>query len=229
MPTDFFGNACGFKGGPFINNCGFDAAGELLTWIYGDLNPRNTGTLSGAFIEFDQSKFIANPESHGMWPTGWVYVPASCQGGALCKVHVVFHGCKQYPGATFAGGPGGEMADIYVKNTGYNQWADTNEVIVLYPQANAVVVGTRLPRTNPAGCWDWWGYDDGGYATKGGRQIAAVKAMLDRLAGEPPPEPDGGFCGSATNSDHVAARRAYKWFFLFYFALESDDFLWMEW
>ena len=28
MPTDSFGNACSFKGDPFINNCNFDAAGE---------------------------------------------------------------------------------------------------------------------------------------------------------------------------------------------------------
>ncbi len=225
MPTDAFGNACEFKGEPFINNCGFDAAGELLAWIYGDLNPKRTGALDGSFVEFSQSEFIANPESHGMWPTGWAYVPASCQGGAPCKVHVVFHGCKQYPGASFPGGPGGEMRDTYVRNTGYNEWADTNDLIVLYPQANAMVVGTRLPRTNPFGCWDWWGYDDANYATASGRQVAAVKAMLDRLAGATPQPPDALFCASATNSEHVSAGRANAWFSWLYFARGSNDYL----
>ena len=224
MPTDFFGNTCEFKGVPFINDCRYDAAGELLNWIYGDLNPKNVGTLSGAFIEFDQSEFISNPESHGMWPTGWVYVPKSCQEGTPCKIHVVFHGCKQYPGATYSAGPAGQIGDTYVKNTGYNRWADTNNIIVLYPQANALITGTRLPRVNPFGCWDWWGYDDANYAKRSGRQLVAVKGMLDRLAGEIPPEP-AAYCGSATNTEHVASGRAYTRFFFLYYAEGSGDFL----
>jgi hypothetical protein len=35
---------------------------------------------------------------------------------------------------------------------------------------------------NPQGCWDWWNYDDENYAGKTGRQIAAVRAMVDRIA-----------------------------------------------
>jgi hypothetical protein len=30
QPTDFYGNSCGTLGDPYINNCGYDAAGELL-------------------------------------------------------------------------------------------------------------------------------------------------------------------------------------------------------
>jgi chitodextrinase len=62
----------------------------------------------------------------------------------------------------------------YVRNTGYNKWADTNNIIMLYPQATA-------SGPNPNGCWDWWGYDDANYAVKAGRQMAAVKAMVDRI------------------------------------------------
>lgn len=227
MPTDFFGNACDFKGDPFINNCGFDAAGASLNWIYGTLNPKNTGTLGGKFIEFNQDEFLPNPTSHGMWPSGWAYVPASCQQNAACKVHVVFHGCKQYPGFPYASGPQGQIGDIYVKDTGYNRWADTNNIIVLYPQANAMNLGTRLPRTNPNGCWDWWGYDDAAYSVKSGHQMAAVKAMVERLAGDNTPAPPAppGFCGTASNAAHVAAGRAYTFFFWWYFAQGSNDFL----
>ncbi|MES2947789.1 MAG: PHA-depolymerase-like protein [Pseudomonadota bacterium] len=238
MPTELFGNACDFRGDPFINKCPFDAAGKLLGWIYGTVNPRNTGTLGGQFIEFDQSEFLPSPATHGMWPTGWVYVPAACQQNTQCRVHVVFHGCKQYPGAPFGSGPQGRIADVYVKNSGYNVWADTNQIIVLYPQANVMNVGTRLPRSNPNGCWDWWGYDDANYAQKSGRQMLAVKKMVDRLAGvttptppspPPPPSPGTPFCGSASNADHVMAGRAYKFFFWTYFANGSNDFLgWSE-
>ncbi|WP_232429218.1 PHA-depolymerase-like protein [Burkholderia ubonensis] len=179
MPTDFFGNTCDFKGNPFINNCHFDASGELLKWIYGPLNPRNTGSLDDQrFIEFDQSEFIGNPRQHSMADTGWIYVPANCANGQACRLHVVFHGCFQYPafsedGATFG--------TTYVRNTGYNQWADTNNIIVLYPQ---LFIGQGDPETlsNPNGCWDWFAYDDPNFATKTGNQMKAVKAMIDRIS-----------------------------------------------
>jgi hypothetical protein len=60
----------------------------------------------------------------------------------------------------------------FVRNAGYNKWADSNGMIVLYPQATAT-----LP--NPEGCWDWWGYDDPNYALKSGRQIS-LAAHLSR-------------------------------------------------
>jgi len=228
MPTDSFGNACTAKADPFINNCHFDAAGELLRWIYGNLNARNPGPVSGKFIEFDQSTFLSNPTGHGMAPTGWAYVPVSCQQNAACRLHIVFHGCRQYPGSPYGAGPQGKFGDTFVKNAGYNAWADTNNLVILYPQANAMTSNTRLPRFNPNGCWDWWGYDDGAYATKTGRQMAAVRAMVGRLTGinpDPSPPPPSGFCGSATNSAHVAAGRATGWFLWWYFAHGSHDFL----
>jgi poly(3-hydroxybutyrate) depolymerase/chitodextrinase len=189
MPTDFYGNSCATKGDPFINNCHYDAAGELLKWIYGGLNPKSTGILSeDHFIEFDQSEFISNPNSHSMANTGWLYVPANCADGQACKLHVVFHGCKQYPSYMyFALGSGMvTYGTTYVRNTAYNNWADTNNIIVLYPQA---FNGNK----NPLGCWDWWGYDDPNYATKNGNQMKAVKAMMDKIAsGVPALDPPTG-------------------------------------
>lgn len=197
------GNACGsLAQSPFINNCNFDAAGELLKWLYEPLNPRNDGTLSGAFIHFDQTEFIASPNSHGMDTTGWVYVPKSCAGGAACKVHIAFHGCQQ--GQAFVG-------DRFVKATGYNKWADTNNIIVLYPQAAPSFSDPLNP--NPLGCWDWWGYDDPDYAKRNGRQMAAVKAMVDRIAGlGPAPAPTGAQCFTASNFEHIQAGRAHGFF-----------------
>jgi hypothetical protein len=149
----------------------------LLKWIYGSaLNQRNTSALSDEhFIEFDQSEFVPNPNSHSMANTGWAYVPQNCANGQTCRLHVVFHGCKQYP--TYSYFDGAQMVTYgttYVKDAGYNAWADTNNIVVLYPQA------FNGPR-NPLGCWDWWGYDDPNYAIKTGNQMKAVKAMVDRL------------------------------------------------
>jgi len=175
MPTDFFGNSCTTSGDPYINNCAYDAAGTLLQWIYGTLSAKNTGTLGGSFIQFDQSAFLASPNSHSMDNAGWLYVPAACANQQACKLHVVFHGCKQYPAYSYFNGTGMvTYGATYVQNTGYNKWADTNNLIILYPQA---FNGTG----NPNGCWDWWGYDDANYSKKSGRQMAAVKAMIDRI------------------------------------------------
>ena len=176
MPTDYFGNPCMTRNDPFINNCNYDGAGQLLRWIYGNLNPKNTGQLGGAFINFNQGEFIDQPNDHGMASDGWLYVPVNCGNRQVCTLHVVFHGCKQYETYRYSAGGAGlvTFSTTYVRNTGYNKWADTNNIIVLYPQATA-------SSQNPNGCWDWWGYDDPNYAAKSGRQMAAVKRMIDRI------------------------------------------------
>lgn len=74
---------------------------------------------------------------------------------------------NQRPYASAATG----MAD-----TGYNHWADSNKLLVLYPQVNKSLVPS-----NPQGCWDWWGYTGANYAYKSGTQMKAIKAMVNRL------------------------------------------------
>ncbi|CAN7396956.1 extracellular catalytic domain type 2 short-chain-length polyhydroxyalkanoate depolymerase [Variovorax paradoxus] len=185
MVTDDYGGACSTTAAPYINNCGFDLAGEILTQLYGPLNPRNNGTLGGSFTEFNQSEFITG---HGVAATGWIYVPQACTT-ASCRVHLVLHGCKQnYT----------DVGDQYVKKTGYNRWADTNNIVLIYPQ-------TSTAATNS--CWDWWGYDNANYAKKSGPQMAALKAMVDRVTGSGGgaslPAPTGVGTSGATSSSMV--------------------------
>jgi poly(3-hydroxybutyrate) depolymerase len=172
MITDDYGSSCSTKGSPYINNCNFDLAGAILSHIYGTLNARNNGALpTGNFVEFNQSQFITN---HGMAPTGWAYIPQACTSGTQCRLHVVLHGCQQ--NVTL-------VQQQYVRNTGYNRWADTNNMVMLYPQ-------TSTAATNS--CWDWWGYDSANYSKKSGPQMAAIKAMVDQVSAgsvTPPPPP----------------------------------------
>jgi len=170
MPTLSYGAKCDALAAPFINNCGYDAAGQLLNWIYGPLAAPSTGAQAGKLLEFDQAEFLPDPGKHGMAATGYVYVPPGCEnGGAGCKVHIALHGCAQDIG---------NVQDAFARNAGYNNWADTNRIVVLYPQAAAIT-----PMPNPKACWDWWGYDDADYSIKKGRQLRAIKAMTDRLSG----------------------------------------------
>jgi len=168
-----FGNACGTNAAPFIDRCrvkpsgpAYDQPKAILQHIYGPLKPAATA-LSSTVRPFDQREFASAATS--LDSVGFVYVPKVCAGApGGCAVHVVFHGCRQ--GAQSVG------SDVYA-SVGYNRWADTNRVIVLYPQ---VVTSEVLP-ANPEGCWDWWGYTGPTFQVRSGVQLSAVKAMVGRL------------------------------------------------
>jgi poly(3-hydroxybutyrate) depolymerase len=67
------------------------------------------------------------------------------------------------------------VSDAFTMHSGLDEWADTNHIVVLYPQ-------TIASSKNPEGCWDFWGYDSTDFAKKTGPQIAMVRAMIDALA-----------------------------------------------
>ena len=177
-----YGGACSDSGGEFINKCGYDQAGAILQHIYGALNPHNGGELSGTILAFSQAEFTApdRPDADSMNDKGFVYVPATCAAHEPCRLHVALHGCLQ----SFD-----DIGEDFVKHAGYIEWADLNHIIVLYPQIHAVGL-TTLGITNPQSCWDWWGYLDANptespsYLLKSGKQIGAIKAMVDRLTGD---------------------------------------------
>jgi poly(3-hydroxybutyrate) depolymerase len=176
MVTKAFGNACERSEPPFLNACGYDLAGAVLAQIYGPLDPPRAAT--GTLLAFDQTEFVEAGRTHGLAPRGYAYVPEVCMRGARCRLHVAFHGCRQ--NADTVGG-------AFTRHAGYNEWAEANRIVVLYPQAAAVtsrVLGVRVAWPNPQGCWDWWGFTGTDFATRNGVQISAVDAMIDRLAGK---------------------------------------------
>jgi poly(3-hydroxybutyrate) depolymerase len=163
--------ACALTRDPYINNCDIDQAKDILTQIYGKLAPPVTA-LTGKLIAFDQNAFSSSAGT-SLADTAYLYVPASCETTS-CRVHVAFHGCEQ--GATTVG-------DKFYGTTGYNQVADSNNVIMLYPQ----VQPSQMAPMNPKGCWDFWGYSTPlgmtpNFYSRSAPQMAAVKAMLERLA-----------------------------------------------
>lgn len=178
FPTDFDAtgnNACSSSSSPYISNCGYDGAKAVLSKFYGTLNARNNAPAAANYIEFDQTAFTnSNP---GMAATGWAYVPANCAGGAQCKVHVALHGCQQ----TYA-----TIGDKFIKNTGYTRWADTNSIVVLFPQARVDNTSRQTAKSgslaNPNGCWDWIGWYGTNFAQKAGAQVTAIKAMVDHVS-----------------------------------------------
>ena len=168
--TEYSGLACDETGKPYVVDCDYDQAGDMLSFIYGPLAPP-ASRPAGSFLVFDQRPFIRDFVTHGMEDTGAVYVPDACRGGGetaagRCRIHVAYHGCAQ--GRSLVG-------DAFIRDTGFARWADTNRLIVLFPQA-------AVSPFNPQGCWDWWGYTGRAYLTRSAPQIVAVRRMLDRLA-----------------------------------------------
>lgn len=163
--TETEGSSCERSGEPYVVDCDYDQAGELLKHIYGPLDAPSAQP-TGQWLEFDQQPYLKDLGADGMDDTGVAYIPKSCRAQPGCRVHIAYHGCAQNRE---------KVGDVFVKKSGFARWADTNRIIVLYPQT------TTMP-FNPQGCWDWWGYTGPQYLTRKAPQIVAVHRMLDALA-----------------------------------------------
>jgi poly(3-hydroxybutyrate) depolymerase len=159
------GIACNEQGGDYINACNYDTAGESLRHLHGDLEPPVKEAVNDNLITIDLSRFFGSG-SH-IADAGFAYVPSECQPAAAdCRLHVVFHGCVQ--GAEF-------LEDRFVRQSGFNEWAERNRIVVVYPQLESSLF-------NPKGCWDWWGYTDDDYDLRSGKQVAGTSAIIDAFA-----------------------------------------------
>ena len=161
---------CAATGPDFLIDCDFDQAGDILARVYPDLapatDPRDEGVLA-----FDQAQYLNG--TLGMDDTAFVYVPQSCVDGATCRLHIALHGCKQ--GREVVG-------EDYVRLTGYNRWAEANNIVVLYPQAKKIPAPWyNWYGGNPNGCWDWWSYAGDDYLSQDAPQMAAIARMAAAL------------------------------------------------
>jgi hypothetical protein len=156
------GEACEKSDAPYVNDCSYDQAGAILSLFYGPLEPKGAAKDEN-FIAFAQSGYA--PPDAVLANEGSAYVPAGCHAQHHCRVHIVFHGCKQSQAV---------IGSAVVRDTGFADWAETNKLIILFPQAAASSL-------NPLTCWDWWGYTGRGFLTREAPQIKAVEAMLLRL------------------------------------------------
>jgi len=166
FPTLANGTDCAVSESPFIGACGVDVAGEFLKHLYPTIK-QSTDQPIGSIYTFDQVQ-LGGADADTLADTGYIYIPDNCMQGANCNLHISFHGCNQNAEA---------VGLAYVSDTGINNWADTNQLVVLYPQTKA----SMLMPMNPQACWDWWGYTSKDYATKDGPQVKAVFNMLENI------------------------------------------------
>lgn len=167
-PSLDYGVDCLSLQSPYIGNCNYDGSGTVLNSLYSNLDDPVDYNIKNLFT-FDQTKFFSGNIS--VDDIGFVYIPTGCQDRTSpCKLHIAIHGCNM--GQQFIG-------TEYAEHNGYNQWAESNAVIIVYPN-----VKPDAELGNPDGCWDWWGYlgrDD--YALKTGPQMSFIKSIIDEIMG----------------------------------------------
>lgn len=163
FPADGTGSACDELVSPFIGDCGYDAAGQLLQTLYPGLQPRST----------EVSTIISEVKLPGagaamLDENAWLFVPAECeQVGASCALHLVLHGCAQ---------SASQVQTAFIEQSGYLAWAENNNIVLAFPQAVASMV-------NPLACWDWWGYSGENYLWREGKQMTTLVNWVKQLAG----------------------------------------------
>ncbi len=156
FPTRDRGGECGKSQPPYLGRCGFDAAGLLVTTLFG-ATPMPAAEATGSLRRFNQDTYRPGGADAQLAATGYVYVPDACAAGQSCGLLIAFHGCQQNAD---------QVAEAFVHDAGFNRWADAARVVVLYPQVRS----SYLP-LNPKACWDWWGYTGADYDTRRGRQL----------------------------------------------------------
>eukprot|EP00055_Hartaetosiga_balthica_P013341 m.68078 g.68078 ORF g.68078 m.68078 type:complete len:364 (+) comp8234_c0_seq1:87-1178(+) len=173
ITTNAIAKDCGYLGEPFLNDCGFDAAYSLLSHnLPFEIKGKGTFNESNLY-QFSQTIYIIDrlPSDISFNQVGYAYIPKQCLAESTqCHLHVSLHGCEQDMDT---------IGTAFVSDTGLNEYAETNNLVILYPQ---VIRSPDIPY-NPKGCFDWWGYTGVDYASQPGLQQQAIMRMIEAITG----------------------------------------------
>jgi len=165
FPARGHGHACTELKPPFVGDCGYDAAGELLQYLYPGLQPPSSEPSSGL-----QQVMLAGAGEAGLLETAYLYVPPACADGARkCALHLVLHGCGQSAET---------VGTDFIEQSGYLPWAAANDIVLAFPQ----VEKSLMNPLNPHACWDWWGYTGDDYLWRDGPQMKVVAGWIKTMA-----------------------------------------------
>lgn len=185
MPTTASPNQTGcVAGSPYIANCGMDGAADMMAYLHHRENTpqANRPADPNNLIRFDQHAVIGpgNP-TWRMHKYGYVYVPEACKNGTSCALHIALHGCHQNQDQINQESYDPKHTYLFAADAGYNDYAERNNIVVLYPQAQNTE-GVSGISGNPSGCWDWWGYNGAGYWRKDAPQIRIIWKFVEALS-----------------------------------------------
>lgn len=166
FPAKGRGNDCHAVVEPYVGDCDYDGAGELLSFLYpGLVEPQSARVGDVLTVE------LPGAAEAELMETAYLYVPSACEDGAQsCALHLVLHGCAMSVEA---------VGTDFIDMAGYLPWAEANNIVLAFPQ---VEKSMALPM-NPHGCWDWWGYTGDDYARRNGKQqtvlVDWIRSLLD--------------------------------------------------
>jgi len=161
FPAKDRGNACTAMQPPFVGDCDYDAAGEILKHMYTGLQTPE----SEASTELETVSLKGAADA-GLSDTAYLFVPPACSDGEKsCVLHLVLHGCAQSAVT---------LGVDFMQQSGYLSWAEANDIVLAFPQ----VVPAAL---NPYACWDWWGYTSADYRWRNGKQMLVVTDWIKNL------------------------------------------------
>jgi len=165
FPAQGRGHGCTEMVSPFVGDCDYDGAGELLAYLYPGLETPDAEAETG-LLE------VALPGADGadLVDKAYLYVPAACSGGkTACALHLVLHGCAQSAET---------IGTEFIEQSGYLPWAEANDIVMAFPQVEASMVAPL----NPHACWDWWGYTGDDYSTREGKQMTVLVDWIKGLS-----------------------------------------------
>jgi hypothetical protein len=161
FPANGRGHGCEASQPPFIGDCGYDAAGQLLEHLYPGLAPP-ADERPGGLLQVD----LPGAAQAGLAEAAWLFVPEACAAeGGSCALHLVLHGCAQ---------SASQVGTAFIEQSGYLDWAAANGIVLALPQ---VAPGPA----NPYACWDWWGYTGADYLWREAPQMRVLVAWLKSM------------------------------------------------
>ena len=149
------------KKSPFVGDCDYDAAGEMLKHLYPGLDTPGTQSETGL-----TTVTLPGATSAGLSETAYLFIPPACTGEQACSFHLVLHGCAQ---------SSVQVGTTFMEQSGYLPWAEANDIVLAFPQ---VIPGAA----NPFACWDWWGYTGAAYRWRDGAQMKVLTDWISTLA-----------------------------------------------
>lgn len=167
FPTLDSGGDCAQAAPPWLGACGYDAAGEMLSFLYPGLTPPSVSdrapAAEGEFLELT----VPGAAEAGLAKSALAWFPPSCPPEG-CRLHLALHGCAMSTA---------QNGNAFVEEAGYLPWARANRIILLFPQVEAQAL-------NPLGCWDWWGYTGGEYLTRAAPQMKVLSDWIGRFTAQ---------------------------------------------
>lgn len=159
------GDNCNKSVSPYLGRCGFDGAKNILEHLYPEIKTGAEPDGAAGKLTIVPVKSFAPAGGASIGKYFYTYTPAACLKGQPCGLLLALHGCNQNDSM---------IGLSFVRDVGFNRWADDYRLIVVYPQ-------TQSTADNPGGCWDWWGYTGPQFDTRNGPQIAWLNRLVTRL------------------------------------------------